>query len=146
MQKKHCSTGNDCTCLGPKVCGGADILMLGFRCAPGVVEFEAFVTVASLAVHAALGSLLLLRRLTDVTHDGNGCTGRLTVALHYALQSKVAKQHTDSTFTKVDIMLAAGACDRGDTWGHRSSAPARGWDGAWGRSEGEKQEWEKKKV
>lgn len=100
--------------------------MLGFRCAPGVVEFEAFVTVASLAVHTALGSLLLLRRLTDVTHDGDGCAGCLAVALHDALQGKVAEEHTDATLTKVNVMLAARACNRSDTRGHRSSAPPRG--------------------
>lgn len=59
--------------------------MLSLWRAPGVVHLEALVTVARLAVHAALGGLLLLRRLADVAHDGDGRAGRLAVALHDAL-------------------------------------------------------------
>lgn len=116
----------DDTCLGPKICGGTDILMLSFGCAPGVVQLEALVTVASLAVHTALCSLLLLWRLTDVTHDRDGCAGSLAVALNDVLQGEVTEQHADAALTKVDVMLAARAWDGGDPRSHRTSAPSRG--------------------
>lgn len=108
--------------------------MLSFGCAPGVVQLEALVTVTGLAVHAALRSLLQLWRLTDVTHDRNGCAGSLAVALHDALQGEVAEQHTDAAFTEVDVMLAAWAWDGGDPGSHRPSAPPWGRDGAWRRA------------
>lgn len=111
--------------------------MLSLGCAPGVVQLEALVTVAGLAVHAALGGLLLLWRLADVAHDGNGSAGGLTVALHNALQREVTEQHADAALAKVDVVLAAGAWDGGDTGSHRPSAPARGRDGAWRRAEGD---------
>lgn len=92
--------------------------MLSLRRAPGMVHLEALVAVARLAVHAALGGLLLLRRLADVAHDGHGRAGRLAVALHDALQGEVAKQHADAPLAEVDVVLAAGAWDGGDPWSH----------------------------
>ena len=100
--------------------------MLSFGRAPGVVQLEAFVTVAGLAVHAALSGLLLLRRLADVTHDCDGRAGRLPVALDDALQGEVTEQHADAALAKVDVMLTAGARDGGDPGSHRASAPPRG--------------------
>lgn len=92
--------------------------MLSFGRAPRVVQLEALVTVASLAVHAALGRLLLLWRLADVAHDGDSGAGRLAVALNNALQGEVAEQHADATLSEVDVVLAAGARDGGDPGGH----------------------------
>lgn len=112
--------------LGPEVSGGANILMLGFRRAPGMVHLETLVAVASLAVHAALSSFLLVWRLADVTHDGDGRAGSLAVALHDALQGEVTEEHADAALAKVDVMLAAWAWDGGDSGGHRPSAPPRG--------------------
>lgn len=120
------SLGNEDTCLWPKVCCGTNIFMLSFGCAPGMVQLEALVAVAGLAVHTALSSLLLLWRLTDVTHDRDGCSGRLAVALDDAFQSEVAEQHTDATLTEVYVMLAARAWDSGDPGSHRPPAPPRG--------------------
>ncbi len=97
--------------------------MLSFGCAPGVVQLEALIAVASLAVHTALGGLLQLRRLTDVAHDRDGGAGRLAVALDDALQCEVAEQHADAALTEVDVVLAARARDGGDPRGHRPSAP-----------------------
>lgn len=105
--------------------------MLSFGSAPGVVQLEALIAVASLAVHTALCSLLLLRRLTDVTHDCDGGPGSLAVALNYALQSEVTEQHADAALAKVYVMLAAWAWDGGDPGSHRPSAPPRGRDRAW---------------
>lgn len=110
--------------------------MLGLGRAPGVVQLEALVAVAGLAVHAALGGLLQLRWFADVAHDGHGGARRLPVALHDALQGEVAEQHADAALAQVDVVLAAGAGDGGDPGGHRAAAPARGRDGAWGRAEG----------
>lgn len=104
--------------------------MLGFGCAPGVVELEALVAVASPAVHAALGGLLLWR-LADVAHDRHGGASRLAVALHDALQGEVPKQHADAAFAEVDVVLAAGARNGGDPRGHRPPAPPWGGDGTW---------------
>lgn len=112
--------------------------MLSLGCAPGVVQLEALVTVARLAVHAALCGLLLLRRLTDVAHDGDGCAGGLPVALHDALQGEVTEQHADAALTEVDVVLAARAWDGGDPGSHRTSAPPRGRDGAWRRRRAQK--------
>lgn len=112
--------------------------MLSFGCAPGVVQLEALIAVASLAVHTALCSLLLLWRLTDVTHDCDGRTRSLAVALDDVLQGEVTKQHADAALTEVDVMLAAGAWDGGDPRSHRPSAPPRGRDGAWRRVKEEK--------
>lgn len=100
--------------------------MLGLGRAPWVVHLEALVAVAGFAVHAALGGLLLLQRLADVAHDGDGSAGRLPVALHDALQSEVAEEHADAALAQVDVVLAARARDGGDPRGHGSSAPARG--------------------
>lgn len=97
--------------------------MLGFGRAPGVVQFEALVTVASLAVHAALGRLLLLWRFADVAHDCDGGAGSLPVALNYALQGDVAEQHANAAFAQINVMLAAWAWDGGDTGSHRPPAP-----------------------
>lgn len=99
--------------------------MLSFWCPPGVVQFEALVTVARLAVHAALRGLLRWR-LANVTHDGDGCAGGLAVALDDALQGEVTEQHADAALAEVDVMLAAGARDGGDPGSHRPSAPTRG--------------------
>lgn len=123
------------TCLGPKVCCGAHILVLSFGRAPGVVQLEALVAVAGLAVHAALRGLLLLWRLTDVAHDCDSCPGSLAVALDDAFQSEVAKQHADAALAEVYVVLAAWARDGGDPGSHGASAPPRGRDGAWGRGE-----------
>lgn len=107
--------------------------MLSFGRAPGVVQFEALIAVASFAVHATLGGLLL-RRLTDVAHDGDGCPGGLAIPLHNALQGEVAEEHADAALTKVDVMLAAGARDGGDPGSHGPSAPSWGGNGAWRRA------------
>lgn len=104
--------------LGPKICRGADVLVLGFGCAPGVVQLEALVAVARPAVHAALRGLLLLRGLADVAHDGDGGASGLAVALDDVLQGEVPKQHADAAFAQVDVVLAAGARDGGDPRGH----------------------------
>lgn len=111
--------------------------MLSFGRTPRVVQLEALVTVASLAVHAALGRLLLLWRLADVAHDGDSGAGRLAVAFDDALQGEVAEQHADAALPQVNVVLAAGARDGGDPGGHRPSAPARGRDRAWGTAEGD---------
>jgi len=124
----------DGTCLGPKICGGTNILVLRFGRAPGMVQLEALVTVAGLAVHAALRSLLLQWRLTGVTHDGDGCPGGLAVALDDVLQGEVTEQHADAALTEVDVMLAARAWDGGDPGSHGASPPPRGRDGAWRRA------------
>lgn len=118
MQKRQSNT-----CLGPEVCRGADVLMLSFGCAPGVVQLEAFITVARLAVHAALGCLLLLWRLTDVAHDCDGRAGSLAVALNNAFQSEVAEQHANATLAEVNVVLAPWAWDGGDPGSHRASTP-----------------------
>lgn len=110
--------------------------MLRFGRAPRVMQLETLVAVAGLAVHAALGGLLLLRRLADVAHDGDGSSRRLPVALHDALQGEIAEQHANAALAKVDVVLAARARDGGDPRGHRASAPARGRDGTWGGSKG----------
>lgn len=112
------------TCLRSKICGGSHILMLGFGGAPGVVQFEALIAVASLTVHAALCRLLLLWRFTDVAHDCDGGAGSLPVALHYIFQGEVAKQHANATFAQVDVVLAAWAWDGGDAGSHRPPAPS----------------------
>lgn len=119
------------TYLGPEVGGWAHILVLSFRCAPGMVHLETLITVAGLAVHTALSSFLMLRRLADITHDGDGRTCRLAVALDYVLQGEVPEEHTDATLAEVDVVLAAGARDGGYSGGHRPSPPSRGRDGAW---------------
>lgn len=119
------------THLGSEVGGGAHILVLRLGRAPGVVKLETLIAVAGLAVHAALGGFLLLWRLTDVAHDGDGSAGCLPVALHDALQGEVAEQHANAALAKVNVMLAARARNGGDPWGHRASAPARGRNGAW---------------
>jgi len=100
--------------------------MLGFGCAPGVMQLEALITVAGLAVHAALCSLLLLWRFTDVTHDCDGCSGSLSVTLNDALQCEVAKQHADAALAQVDVMPTAWAGDGGHSRSNGTSAPARG--------------------
>lgn len=121
------------THLGPKIRRGTNILVLGFGCAPGVVQLETLVTVARLAVHAAL-CCLLLWRLADVAHDGDGCAGSLPVALHDALQGEVSEQHADAAFAQIYVMLAAWARDGGDPGSHRSSAPSRRGDWTWRRA------------
>lgn len=121
------------THLGPKIRSGTNILVLGFGCAPGVVQLETLVTVARLAVHAAL-CCLLLWRLADVAHDGDGCAGSLPVALHDALQGEVSEQHADAAFAQIYVMLAAWARDGGDPGSHRSSTPSRRGDGTWRRA------------
>lgn len=88
-----------------------------------MVQLKAFVTVAGLAVHAALRGLLYDGRLTHVTHDGNGGACRLSVALHDALQRKVPEQHTDAPLTEIDITLAAGAREGGDARRDRRAPP-----------------------
>lgn len=108
--------------------------MLSFGCAPGVVQLEALVTIARLAVHTALCGLLQLWRLADVTHNGHSGSGRLAVSLDDVLQGEVTEQHTDAALAEVDVMLAAWACDGGDPWSHGPSAPPRGRDGAWRRT------------
>lgn len=124
----------DGTCLGPKVCGGTNVLVLSFGCAPWVVQLEALVTEAGLAVHAALCSLLL-RRLTDVARDGDGRAGGLAVALDDVLQGEVAEQHADAALAEVDVVLAARARDGGYPWSHGASTPPGGRHGAWRRAE-----------
>lgn len=105
--------------------------MLGFGRAPGVVQLEALVAVAGPAVHAALGGLLLLRRLADVAHDCHGGASSLPVALDDALQGEVPEEHADAALAQVDVVLAAGARNGGDPRGHRPPAPAWGGDGTW---------------
>lgn len=117
--------------LGSKIGGGAHILMLGFWSAPGVVQLEALVTVASLAVHAALRRLLLVGRFADVAHDCDGRAGSLSVAFDDVLQGEVAEQHADAAFAEVDVMLAARARDGGDPGSDGTSSPARRRDGTW---------------
>lgn len=118
-----------CTHLGPKIRRGADILVLGFGCAPGVVQLEALVAVARLAVHAALCGLLQLWRFADVAHDGDGCAGSLPIALDDALQGEVSEQHADAALAQIYVVLAARAWDGGDPGSHRASAPPRRRDG-----------------
>lgn len=139
-RKQYISPSHSCshTCLGPKIGGGADILVLSFWCPPWVVQLEALVAVAGLTVHAALCSLLLLGGLTDVTHDGDSRSGRLAVALNDALQGEVTKQHADSALTEVNVVLTAWAWDGGDSGSHRASAPPWGRDGAWNRAKNDK--------
>lgn len=122
--------------LGPEIGSGPDVLVLGLGRAPGVVQLEALVAVASPAVHAALGGLLLWR-LADVAHDCHGGARGLAVALHDALQGEVAKQHADAAFAQVDVVPAAGAGNGGDPRGHRAPAPPWGGDGAWQEGGGE---------
>lgn len=114
--------------------------MLSFGCAPGVVQLEALVAVAGLAVHTALGGLLQLRRLTDVAHDCDGGASGLAVALDDALQGEVAEQHADATLAEVNVVMAAWAWDGGDPGSHRPSAPPWGRDGAWRRAKEDKLE------
>ncbi len=87
--------------------------MLGFGRSPGVVHLEALVAEAGLAVHAALGGLLS-GRLAGVAHDGHGRAGRLPVALHDALQSKVSEEHADPALPEINVMLTAGTREGGD--------------------------------
>ncbi len=111
--------------------------MLSFGCPPGVVQLEALIAVAGLAVHAALCGLLQLWRLADVAHDCDGCAGGLAVALDNALQGEVTEQHADAALAEVNVVLAAGAWNGSDARGHRPSAPPRGRDGAWRGAEGD---------
>lgn len=97
--------------------------MLGFGGAPWVVELEALVAVAGLAVHAALGGLLL-GRLAHVAHDGHGGAGRLPVALHNAFQGEVPEEHAHAPLTQVHIVLAAWARESGNAGGHRATSPS----------------------
>lgn len=120
------------TCLRPEVRCGANVFVLGFGRAPWVVQLETLVTIAGLAVHAALGGLLL-RRLADVAHDRHCGAGSLAVALNNAFQGEVTEQHADAALAEVDVMVAAGAGDGGDPGSHRPSAPPRGRDRAWRR-------------
>lgn len=99
--------------LGAEVERGAHILVLGFRCTPRVVHLEALIAVAGLAVHAALGGLLH-RWLARAAHDGDGCAGRLPVALHDALQREVAEEHADAALAQINVVLAARAREGGD--------------------------------
>ena len=111
--------------------------MLGLGRAPGVVQLEALVAVAGLAVHAALGGLLRRqRRLAHVAHDGHGGTGRLPVALHDVLQREVAEEHADAALAQLDVVLAARARDGRDAGGHRVPPPAGRRHGTWGRGGG----------
>ena len=119
--------------LGPEVGGGPHILVLGLGGPPGVVQLEALVAVASLAVHAALGGLLRRqRRLAHVAHDGHGGARRLPVALHDVLQREVAEEHADAPLAQLDVVLAARAGDGRDAGGHRVPPPAGRRDGTWG--------------
>lgn len=95
-----------------------DILVLSPGRSPRVVQLEAFVAVACLAVHAAFGGLLHSRRLAYVAHDGDGGTGRLPVALYDALQCEVAEEHADAPLTQLYVALAAWAWEAGDAGGH----------------------------
>lgn len=119
--------------LRSKICGGPNILMLSFWCAPWVVQLEALITVASPAVHAALCCLLLLWRLADVAHDRDCSTSSLAVALNNALQGEVPEQHANAPFTEVNVMLAARTWDSSDPRSHWPSAPPWGRDGTWWR-------------
>lgn len=90
--------------------------MLGPGRPPWVVQLKALIAVACLAVHAALGGLLHSRRLAHIAHDGHSSTGRLSVALHNALQREVAEKHADASLTQFDVALTAWAweaCDAG---------------------------------
>lgn len=100
--------------------------MLSFGRTPRVVQFEALIAVAGLAVHAALCGLLLLRRFADVAHDGDRGASGLSVPLHDALQGEVAEQHADAALAQIDVMLAAWTRDGGDLGSHRAPAPPRG--------------------
>lgn len=91
--------------------------MLGPRRPPWVVQLEALVAVAGLAVHAALGGLLHSRWLAQVAHDSDCGTGRLPVALHNALQREVAEEHADTPLAQLYVTLATWAWEAGDAGG-----------------------------
>lgn len=82
--------------------------MLSFHSTPRVVNFEALVAVARATVHATFCGLLGWW-LTKVTHDSCGCPGCLPVPLDNGFQSEISKQTIDSSFSKIHIMLTAGA-------------------------------------
>lgn len=103
--------------LWSEVSSRPNVLVLGPGRPPWVVQLEALVAVARLAVHAALGGLLHSRRLAHVAHDGDSSTGRLPVALHNVLQCEVAEEHADAPFTQFYVVLATWAREAGDTRG-----------------------------
>lgn len=97
--------------------------MLSFHRTPGVVNFEALVAVARTTVHATLRGLLGWW-FTEVTHDGCGRPGCLPVPLDNSFQSEIAKQTIDSSFSKIHIMLTAGARKSGCPRGQGTALPA----------------------
>lgn len=115
--------------LRSEVGGGSHVLVLGFGCAPGVVQLEALVAVTGLAVHAALGGLLQRGRLANVAHDGDGGSRRLPVALHDALQREVAEEHANAPLAEVDVVLATGTREGGDAGSDGGPPPSGRRDG-----------------
>lgn len=103
--------------------------MLGFGRSPRVMHLEAFVAVAGLAVHAALGGFLN-GRFTHVTHDGHGRAGCLTVAFYDALQREVTEEHADPSLPKIDVMLAPGTGEGGDSRRNGGTPPSGRRDGS----------------
>lgn len=91
--------------------------MLGPGRPPWVIQLEALIAVARLAIHAALGSFLHSRRLAHVAHDGDSCTGRLPVALHNTFQCEVAEEHADAPLAQLYVTLTTWAWEAGDTVG-----------------------------
>lgn len=112
--------------LWSEVSSRPNVLVLGPGCPPRVVQLEALIAVARLAVHAALGGLLHSRRLAQVAHDGDSGTGRLPVALHNALQREVSEEHADAPLAQLYVTLATWAWEAGDTGGDRGAPPAGG--------------------
>lgn len=103
--------------LRSEVSSRPDVLVLGPGRPPWVVQLEALVAVACLAVHAALGGLLHSRWLAHIAHDGDSGTGRLPVALHNSLQCEVAEEHADAPLAQLYVTLATWAWEAGDAGG-----------------------------
>lgn len=94
--------------LGAEGEGGGRGLMLGFLGAPGVVELEALVAEAGLALGAALGGLQL-RGFAELAHDGGADVDGLAVTLHHPLQRQVAEEAAQTPFAQIHVPLASRA-------------------------------------
>lgn len=81
--------------------------MLGFLGAPGVVELEALIAEAGLALCAALGGLQL-RGLAELAHDGRADVDGLPVALHHPLQGQVAEEAAQTPLPRSTSRWQAG--------------------------------------
>lgn len=97
--------------------------MLSFHGTPRVVNFEALIAIARATVHATFCGLLRWG-FAEVTHDGRGCPGCLPVPLDNGLQSEIAKQTIDSSFSKIHVMLTARARKSGGPRGQGAALPA----------------------